>query len=109
MGGHDPRAVTPGTAEPGSGEPAGAGPVLIAGEAALAVIESMRTLNDGLQVFDRGSYLRVSAPGGCRLTRVAVERKLGRPFRLPGDLEALMPSFRGRFRVDETEARWEIP
>jgi hypothetical protein len=81
--------------------------VLSAGEASLAVVEAMRALNRDLTVLDRGSYWRVTAPIQCRVTRDAVERKLGRPFRLPGDLEAMMPSFLGRFRVNEEEASWE--
>lgn len=82
------------------------GPVLSAGEASLAVVEAMKELNRDLTVMDRGSYLRVAAPPSCRLTRAAVERRVGRAFRLPGDLEAVMPSFLGRFRVNEDEASW---
>jgi hypothetical protein len=106
MGGRD-IGVTQGGSSAGAWAPGGAGPVLSAGEASHAVLEAMKTLNPHLAVIDRGSYWRVSAPGGCRLTRAAVEKRLGRAFRLPGDLEAMMPSFTGRFRVDEDEARWE--
>jgi toluene monooxygenase system protein D len=95
-------------AGPGS-SPYGVGPVLSAGEASHAVLEAMKSLNRDLTVLDRGSYWRVTAPGGCRLTREAVEKRLGRAFKLPSDLEAVMPSFTGRFRVDEEEARWESP
>ena len=89
----------------GSGPP-GAGPILVAGEASLAVLEAMKSLNRDLSVLDRGSYWRVSAPIACRLTREAVEKRLGKAFRLPADLEAVMPSFAGRFFVNEEEARW---
>lgn len=91
-----------------SGKPGeGVGPVLIAGDVSRAVVEALRESNPGLDAIDRGSYVRVRAPGGCRLQRSAVERRLGRPFRLPADLEAVMPSFTGRFRVGEEEAAWE--
>jgi hypothetical protein len=57
-------------------------------------------------VVDRGAYLRVSAPRECKVTRVAIESQLGAPFRLPVDLESIMPSFEGHFEVDEEHARW---
>jgi toluene monooxygenase system ferredoxin subunit len=82
------------------------GPVLTAGGATQAIIAAMRRLNPDLEVTDRGSYLRVHAAGCCRLTRAAVERELGGAFRLPGDLEQVMTSFRGRFAVSEEEASW---
>jgi len=83
------------------------GPVLHAGAVADAIVSAIRALNDEVEAVDRGSYLRVSAPGRCRVTRAAIESALGAPFRLPGDLEIVMPSFVGAFRVDEDEATWE--
>ena len=83
------------------------GPVLVADEASRAVIAAIRELDPTVCVDDRGAYLRVSARGGCRLRREIVERILGRPFRMPGDLEALMPSFTGELVVNGDEARWE--
>jgi toluene monooxygenase system protein D len=88
--------------------PARVGPVLESGELAQAIIAAIRTLNPQAEVADHGAYLRVSAPGRCVLTREAVERVLGRPFRMPGDLEGVMPSFKGRFRVSDTEAEWHF-
>jgi toluene monooxygenase system protein D len=88
------------------------GPVLTAGDAASAVIDAIRALNPRVEVRDRGSYLRVQVPRRCVVTRAAIEESLGRPFRLPGDLECLMPAFKGRFRVSTDEASWsfeEIP
>ena len=82
------------------------GPVLENNDTARAVIEAMREAAPQLEVQDRGSYLRVLAPGRCAVKRSAVERRLGRPFRLPGDLEALMPSFKGAFEVTSDEAAW---
>ncbi len=86
----------------------GVGPVLEAGETARAVIAALRRLNTDVVVLDRGSYLRVLVPGRCRMTREAVERALGRPFRLPGDLERVMPSFKGRLVVGDDEVVWSF-
>lgn len=85
------------------------GPILQAGRVADAVLAALRTLNDDVEAIDRGAYIRVSVPGRCRLTREAVEEALGAPFRLPIDLEAIMPSFQGHLRLDEDEVRWEAP
>jgi MmoB/DmpM family len=82
------------------------GPVLQASVAASAVISAIRELNDGVQVADRGSYLRVSVEGRCVVTRRAIEAHIGRPFVLPGDLELIMPSFKGKLSMTEDEARW---
>jgi hypothetical protein len=84
----------------------GVGPVLHAGAKAEAVVSAIRSLNRHVDVVDRGSYLRVLVPGVCRVTRAAIEGEMGSPFELPGDLERIMSSFSGRFRVDETEAVW---
>lgn len=82
------------------------GPVLENSEVARAIIAAIREGVPGVEVQDRGAYLRVLAPGRCTVSRSAIERVLGRPFRLPGDLEAVMPSFQGAFRVDSDEATW---
>jgi len=83
-----------------------AGPVLAAGAIADAVIAAIRATNDGVETIDRGAYVRVFARGGCRVTRLAIEAQLGARFRLPADLERIMPSFQGTLEVDEDEARW---
>lgn len=82
------------------------GPVLEDCGISRAVVSAIEELNDGAAVIDRGSYLRVLVPGRCRVTREAIERLLGRPFRLPADLERIMPAFKGRFTVSEEEAVW---
>ena len=83
------------------------GPVLEASDLGRAVLEAIREDNQGVDVRDRGSYLRVLVPGRCVVRREAIERVLGRPFRLPGDLEMVMPSFSGRLTVTEDEVVWE--
>jgi hypothetical protein len=81
--------------------------VLHAGPLAEAVIAAIIAANQGAEVIDRGAYVRVLVPGRCKVTREAIEARVGAPFRLPGDLESIMPSFRGRFRVTDDVAEWE--
>ncbi len=82
------------------------GPVLLAEDAAHAIVAAIRELNSNVKIVDRGSYLRVLVPRRCVVTRAAIEKTLGRPFPIPGELEALMPSFQGRFKLTEDEASW---
>ena len=84
------------------------GPVLEASDDAHAVIAAIRQSNAGVVVENRGSYLRVLVPGRCEVTTRTIESVLGRPFRLPGDLEAMMPSFKGRLTVSEDRAVWSF-
>ena len=60
-----------------------------------------------VEVVDRGSYLRVWCPRRCRVTRAALERHRGAPFKLPVDLESVMSSFKGRLSMSEEEACWD--
>jgi hypothetical protein len=83
------------------------GPVLLPSEVGLAVVAAIRANNLGVQVQDRGSYLRVLARARCVVTRQGIESALGRPVQLPSDLELCMPSFKGRLRVDAEGAVWE--
>lgn len=84
------------------------GPVLEHGETARAIIAAMQDANPDMEVMDRGSYLRVRVPGRCVLPRAAVEQILGHAFTLPGDLEAVMPSFMGRLTMDDNQVVWEV-
>jgi len=83
------------------------GPVLQAGPVADVVIAAIRELNADVEVVDRGSYLRVLCARRCRVTREALERHRGAAFRLPADLESVMPSFKGRLSLSEEEASWD--
>jgi len=85
----------------------GVGPVLESGETANAVVAAIRAHNRDVVVTDRGAYLRVAVPRRCLLDRLTVERVLGRPFRLPGDLELVMPAFAGYLRIERDRALWE--
>jgi hypothetical protein len=84
------------------------GPVLQPGPAAAAVIAAIREFSPDTTVVDRGAYLRVLAPGRCRAARADIERHLGHVFRLPGDLEQVMSSFKGRLTLSEDEVAWEL-
>ncbi len=84
------------------------GPVLQEGPEAAAIVSAIRRQNVDVRVIDRGSYLRVLCPRRCVVTRVGIEAELGRPFRLPRDLELVVSSFKGRFHVSESEASWEL-
>jgi MmoB/DmpM family protein len=83
------------------------GPVLLAGRVADAVVAAIRQQNPGARISTRGSYLRVSVPDRCEVAAGAVAALLGEPFRLPDDLERVMPSFRGHLSLSEARAAWE--
>ena len=85
----------------------GIGPVLGTGEVVDAMIDALMELNTRAEVQDFGGYRRVLVLERCRLTRAALEERLGYPIHLPSVLEKTMSSFRGRFTVTEDEARWE--
>ena len=82
------------------------GPVLDAGDAGRAIVAAIRATNAAVEVHDRGAYLRVLVPHRCVLRREAVERELGRGFTLPGDLELVMPSFKGTMTMTADEVMW---
>ena len=83
------------------------GPVLESSDVGRAIVAAIRCENDDVVVEERGAYVRVGVFGRCRVSGAAVARELGRPFRLPGDLEQAMPSFVGRLSLDSDGATWE--
>jgi hypothetical protein len=85
----------------------GVGPVLQAGPVATAVIAAIVEGHPQATLIDRGAYIRVLVPGGCRVTRASIERHHGATFLLPGDLEQIMSAFKGRLTISEEEVRWE--
>jgi toluene monooxygenase system protein D len=84
------------------------GPVLQAGALTNAIVAAIRDLNTEVIVLDRGAYLRVLAPRTCLVTRVSIERHLGRPMRFPGELETVMSAFKGAIRLTQDEAVWQF-
>ena len=82
------------------------GPVLLPGKIADAIVMALRESNARVNVIDRGGYLRVGVPGSCSLTEEAVSHWLGAPFRLPSDLERVMPSFQGRMDIRGGTVSW---
>lgn len=85
------------------------GPVIEASEMGRAIVAAILRSNPGAFVEDRGSYLRVRAEKRCLLTREAAERELGHPFRLPADLEPLMPAFKGLIHIAPDVIEWSFP
>lgn len=85
----------------------GVGPVLICGESADAVLAAIRAENSQVKAHDSDGYLRISVTDRCCVTRARIERELGRRFELPRDLEAIMPAFKGKLRLDAESVSWE--
>jgi toluene monooxygenase system protein D len=83
------------------------GPVLRSGELADAVIDAVEQDNPGrvVTVLDRGDYVRIHTEKECILTKISLEKYLGRAFEL-ALLEREMPSFKGRLRTRSDEIRW---
>jgi toluene monooxygenase system protein D len=84
------------------------GPVLHAGALTNAIVAAIRDLNSDVIVVDRGAYLRVLVPRTCMVTRVSIEKHLGRPVRFPGELETVMSAFKGTIRLTQEEAVWQL-
>jgi hypothetical protein len=82
------------------------GPVLDTSADGLALARALAEGNPGSVVEDRGAYVRVLVPRRCLLTRVELERRTARVWRFPRDIERVMPSFKGFFRVTRDEACW---
>ena len=59
-------------------------------------------------VVDRGAYVRVLVPRCCVVTRLAIEKHLGRSFRFPGELETVMSAFKGSLRLNQNDAAWRL-
>jgi hypothetical protein len=81
--------------------------VLTASPAGRALGAAILAANAGATMEDRGGYLRIKALPPCRVALERIRTELGEAFDLPSDLEALMPSFRGRLVLDAEGIRWE--
>lgn len=85
------------------------GPVLIADATGRSIAQVIVHTNPGATLIDRGSYLRVSVPERCVLTCHAIRTELGQPFKLPEDLERIMPAFSGSLTITDEEVLWQSP
>lgn len=83
------------------------GPVLVGNADGRSVAAAIQDANPGCRLVDRGAYIRVQATSPCVVTTAQLADAWGRPFTLPGDLEALMPSFAGNLVLGRDEVRWE--
>lgn len=84
------------------------GPVLQSGMVADAIIAAIKELNEDVMVVDRGAYVRVLVPQSCVVTRSAIEKHLGRPFRFPGELETVLSAFKGSLELNQDDAAWRF-
>ena len=84
------------------------GPVLQSGPVASAIIAAIKDLNQDVMVVDRGAYVRVLVPRYCVVTRLAIEKHLGRSFRFPGELETVMSAFKGSLQLNQDDAAWRF-
>jgi toluene monooxygenase system protein D len=84
------------------------GPVLQAGTVGTAIVEAIKDLNKDVLIMDRGAYIRVLVPHRCIVSRSAIEKRLGRSFRFPGELEMVMSGFKGAILLTENDAVWQF-
>ncbi|MBN8441710.1 MAG: MmoB/DmpM family protein [Thauera sp.] len=83
------------------------GPIMRAGDLALAVIEAARIDNPDKEIFvdDKRAYLRIHAEQEMILRRETIEEELGRPFRM-NDLEVDLSSFAGQIESQDNAVRF---
>ncbi len=83
------------------------GPVMRAGDLALAVIEAAKVDNPGKEVVvdDKRAYLRIHTEQEMILRRQTIEDELGRPFKM-NDLEVDLSSFAGQIESGDDSVRF---
>lgn len=83
------------------------GPVMRAGDLAMAVIEAARIDNPGKEIFveDKRAYIRIHAEQEMILRQETIEEELGRPFRM-NDLEVDLSSFAGQIESQDKSVRF---
>ena len=83
------------------------GPVMRAGDLALAVIEAAKVDNPGKEVFvdDKRAYVRIHTEQEMILRRQTIEEELGRPFKM-NDLEVDLSSFAGQIESLDDAVRF---
>ena len=83
------------------------GPVMRAGDLAMAVIEAAKVDNPGKEIFvdDKRAYIRIHAEQEMILRQETIEEELGRPFKM-NDLEADLSSFAGQIESQDKAVRF---
>lgn len=83
------------------------GPVMRAGDLAMAVIEAARVDNPGKEIFveDKRAYIRIHAEQEMILRQDTIEEELGRPFKM-NDLEVDLSSFAGQIESQDKAVRF---
>lgn len=83
------------------------GPVMRAGDLAMAVIEAAKIDNPGKEVFveDKRAYIRIHTDQEMILRRETIEEELGRPFKM-NDLEVDLSSFAGQIESKDDSVRF---
>ncbi len=83
------------------------GPVMRAGDLAMAVIEAAKVDNPGKEVFvdDKRAYIRIHTEHEMVLHRATIEDELGRPFKM-NDLEVDLSSFAGQIESGDDSIRF---
>jgi len=83
------------------------GPVMRAGDLAMAVIEAAKVDNPGKDIFveDKRAYIRIHAEQEMILRQETIEEELGRPFKM-NDLEVDLSSFAGQIESQDKAVRF---
>lgn len=83
------------------------GPVMRAGDLALAIIEAAKVDNPGKEVVvdDKRAYVRIHTEQEMILRRETIEDELGRPFKM-NDLEVDLSSFAGQIESGDNSIRF---
>jgi toluene monooxygenase system protein D len=85
------------------------GPVLRMGDNVELVLRAIQEDNPdgGIEIIDRGSYVRVQRSNYLVLTRASLERHLGPGFKMH-QVESMMSSFAGRIRTSTDQIVWQL-
>lgn len=83
------------------------GPVMRAGDLAMAIIEAAKIDNPGKEVFvdDKRAYIRIHTEQEMILRQDTIEEELGRPFCM-NDLEVDLSSFAGQIESQDKAVRF---
>lgn len=83
------------------------GPVMRAGDLAMAVIEAARVDNPDKEIFveDKRAYIRIHAEQEMILREATIAEELGRPFKI-NDLEVDLSSFAGQIESQDKAVRF---